>query len=431
MSGSHPSPNAAHLVEARTFLADHLRAAVPRLLAAWREAIARDPRLTTGRSLPRAQLDDHVPLWLGDVADALARPPEASRAAAEAAGDADQHGLQRWQHGYDLREVALEWACLHSCLVAEVEDFAAGAGQALPVAALAEARLRIASLVSEAMSESVVRYYALAQLEAEGSVRDLDAAVHSLREVEQQRAALWQEAAHDLRGNLGVVSNVAQGLKFSDLPADRRDTFVKLLLRNLEAVHHLLDDVTDLARLQAGHEHRRLETFDVAELLSGLCDELGPLAAARQLELKACGKRKLIVEGDRVKTRRIAQNLAINAIKYTQRGGITITWGDSPEQSDRRWMFTVRDTGPGFHSGPGAPLIDAIGEATAASHHSSAPSTVPGSEDRRPVSQEPGEGIGLAIVKRLCEVLDATVEVESVIDVGTQFHVSLPRSYAD
>jgi signal transduction histidine kinase len=49
--------------------------------------------------------------------------------------------------------------------------------------------------------------------------------------------------------------------------------------------------------------------------------------------------------------------------------------------------------------------------------------------DTRPVSQEQGEGIGLSIVKRLCELLDASVEMESVAGQGTRFRILLPRHY--
>jgi signal transduction histidine kinase len=51
--------------------------------------------------------------------------------------------------------------------------------------------------------------------------------------------------------------------------------------------------------------------------------------------------------------------------------------------------------------------------------------------DPRPVHQETGEGIGLSIVKRLCDLLDATVELESTMNVGTTFRILLPRRYGD
>ena len=69
--------------------------------------------------------------------------------------------------------------------------------------------------------------------------------------------------------------------------------------------------------------------------------------------LKADGPHTLTVEGDPVKIRRIAQNLLLNALKYTSDGGVTLGWGDSRNNDPKRWMLCVHDTGPGIHSGPG------------------------------------------------------------------------------
>ncbi len=130
----------------------------------------------------------------------------------------------------------------------------------------------------------------------------------------------------------------------------------------------MLDDVMNLARLQAGHEQLEVKEFDAARLLRDLCDELQPQALERNLYLKTEGPDSLIVDGDAVKVRRIAQNLLINALRYTHVGGVTVGWGDSKENDAERWMFSVQDTGPGFHSGPGAPLVSALKAATVASH---------------------------------------------------------------
>ena len=191
-----------------------------------------------------------------------------------------------------------EWGCLHRCLVAELERFTA-AHPELPAEVFAEARMKLAEQVSEAMSKSAQRYFQLERVEAAGAVHDLERALAEVRELEKKRAGLWQQAAHDLRGNLGVVSNVAQGLAFRDLPADRRDEFVALLSNNVTALRHLLDDVTVLARLQAGQEERRVAPFDAADLLRRLCDDVRPLADAKKLSLEAVGPDTLNVEGDR------------------------------------------------------------------------------------------------------------------------------------
>ena len=242
-----------------------------------------------------------------------------------------------------------------------------------------------------------------------------------MRQLEQRRAELWQQAAHDLRGNLGVVSNVAQGLTFDGLPAERRRDFLGLLRNNVLALTRLLDDVTDLARLQAGQEQRRVASFDAAQMLNRLSEDLRPLADEKHLYLKVTGSESLAVEGDAVKIRRIAQNLLLNALKYTVAGGVTVSWGDTPERDDGRWVLSVADTGPGFHGGPGAPLVAAL-------------AATPGEQrvelDARAVQQARGEGLGLAIVKRLCELLGASLEIDSDVGRGTTVRVLLPRHYA-
>jgi len=146
------------------------------------------------------------------------------------------------------------------------------------------------------------------------------------------------------------------------------------------------------------------------------------MAEERSLSLAMDGPEGLPVEGDSVKVRRIAQNLLLNALKYTQVGGVVLSWGVTAASDDRRWWLSVEDTGPGFHADPGAPLAGALAQAPGA--------PAGADDDARPVHQPPGEGLGLAIVKRLCELLDASIELESEIDKGTTVRVLLPVRYA-
>src|SRR5690349_4123587 len=113
------------IAEQLSALASHLAARREAILRAWRKAIDRDPEMTTGASLPRAQLDDHIPALL-DAFERRLRVLTANEAAAlkeEDKGDASAHGLQRWQQGYDLREVTREWGKLQLCLADELESY--------------------------------------------------------------------------------------------------------------------------------------------------------------------------------------------------------------------------------------------------------------------------------------------------------------------
>jgi signal transduction histidine kinase len=283
----------------------------------------------------------------------------------------------------------------------------------------------------------------LREIEADGYARDLALALSQLRDLEQRRAELWRQAAHDLRGNVGAVVTATAGLGRPAVGEELREQFVRFLQRSVHSLQTMLDDMMGLARLQAGREVREVAPFDAAALLRDLADTHRAQADQRALYLRVDGPQSLMVEGDSTKIRRVAQNLLLNALHYTEAGGISLTFGDTHERDADRWVLALSDTGPGFHAGPGAPMTGALEAATeeaqqlearAQSHGARhAPEDVEAhiarDADSRPVRQHRGEGIGLAIVKRLCELLDASVEVETREGTGTTFRVVFPRHY--
>jgi signal transduction histidine kinase len=190
--------------------------------------------------------------------------------------------------------------------------------------------------------------------------------------------------------------------------------------------------VTSLARLQAGRETRQIEPLDVTAILRALCEGIEPLARQRGLALSAEGPAGLAADGDLVKIRRIAQNLILNAVKYTRKGGITVTWGESSPNDAQRWLLTVEDTGPGFHTDSGQPIA-AVLDTNADAAPGPAGEPLRGASESQPVGTRSwttaGEGIGLSIVKRLCEMLDAKIEMNSTEGVGTRIRVWFPRHY--
>lgn len=410
------------------------------ILYTWRREVRKDPDLTTADSLPRGQLDDHIPSLL--IAYECRLDPELAvpdsgaepRCEPETQSYAAAHGLHRWQQGYDLQELVQELGRLNECVVLELEAYGTEHAGLAP-AVMTTARWMWAQLIADESSQSIGEYFRLQQIEAAGHISDLEQALENIRELEQQRATLWHEATHDLRGNLGVVVSATAGLQKSVPSESSQANFVRVLDRNVKSLHQLLDEVTDLARLQAGRERLLAAPIDVGSVFVELCNALNSRTQERGLYLRSSGPETYLVEGDAIKIRRIAQNLAINAIKYTREGGVSIHWGDSDGADDtKRWMLCVADTGPGFDLGPGAPLVAALGEGTDLSHQQDKQAGVsvpkPSRPEERPAPhQEAGEGIGLTIVKRLAELLHASVEVQSALGQGTTFKVYLPKAY--
>jgi len=298
------------------------------------------------------------------------------------------------------------------------------------------------SLVNEAVSESCKQFERMRQAEALGRMSDLEGNLASIHEIERRRATLIREAVHDLNGNVLGVTVAAKLLCTAEIPEAEREGFSQLLQRGVQSVSSMMSDLTELARLESGKETREISAFDAGALVRELGDVQRPFAESRGLFLIVEGPPRLAVDGDPAKVRRLLQNLLLNALKYTERGGVTLSVGVE-EVEEESWWLMGKDTGPGMQSGPNAPLIVGLKEATASARESDEKAAaiegkvsnvvVPASGGSpaagSPVS-EPGEGIGLTIVKRLCELLDASLEVASSSDSGTTFRVVFPQHYA-
>ena len=419
----------------------HLASRREKILDAWCEASLNDPVLTTGAALTRDQFRDHIPQVLEALELKLRSRVGGARSAAaeeEIKQEEAKHGLQRWQQGFRLEELMREWGLLHLCLEQELADYAATNHEWTPADQWAAGR-ELILLINEGVSESAARYAAMERSEAAGRATDLSQAVTRLQALEGRRAGLIHQAVHDLRGNVQSVSNIAHLLGSKDVPEAERLEFTTLLQDSVETLASMLVELMELARLEAGQERRVVAPFDAAQLISDFCKFNGARATDRKLYLRHSGPSPLPVDGDSAKVRRLLQNLLVNALKYTEEGGVTVTWGLEPQH----WWLKVQDTGPGLLAGPGAPLAKGMRDATVTAREADERASAAagrtshvlnqetaGSSAPMPTRQQPGEGIGLSIVKRLCDLLDASIELTSSGETGTTIRIVFPLTYA-
>jgi len=431
--------------KATTALAAYIHDSRRRILLAWHRRVCRDPELVTAKSLSFAQFTDSVPRVL-DAFEQLLRSNNArsERTAREVQREgAADHGLNRWQQGFALRELTREWTHLQCALLLFLDKYRTQhRGQAV---LLRKARRNAALTCGEGASQSVECYARLKENEAAGRMRDLLAAVAALQKAAQVRAEVLRQAAHDLRGSVGIISNVSGSLGRAHSPVFRED-----LRRNLDravsATRSLLTDLLDLTRLEAGDDELRPSAFDASTLLRELGEALRIEAAAHGLFLKLEGPATLGVTCDATKLKRIVQNLVLNAIKVTRDGGVTLRWCRAANNAEQ-WLVEIRDTGPGLGA-IASPIMTALVRATenrrtresvAAAVEQAPPPAGEGTNDTQPrpavapaAQAGPhspslgGEGIGLAIVKRLCDLLGAGIEVEPAQPTGIVFRIALP-----
>jgi signal transduction histidine kinase len=437
--------------EVATRLAGHLSRRRSALLAEWRRRVEADAALTTVGRLSRLQFEDHVPQVLDAFERRLReldrpRPRIGDSPAQDAAQSAEDHGLQRWQQGYDQRETIREWHHLQLCLLDEIDRFETDVVR--EPRTLSAGRRALTELCMQGIERSAARFMQMHRAEAAVRLHDLEQAMSHLVDIEAQRAAVLREAAHDLRGNVGTLRTASTVLARHDLSQDVRAAASGALYRGVASLHELLTDLLDLSRLDAGLERRVVAPFDAARLLADLCDTMQPVADEAGLFLRYDGAAALPVRGDPVKVRRIAQNLMLNALRCTQLGGVVVHGApcERTPTTSPCWALTVQDTGPGIPEVRSSPLAQHLKDATDVSAelaHLSASTSADGdagrpallasqsiAPDARLAARAPGgEGLGMAIVKRLCELLDAGIELDTAAGRGTTFRIVFPSAY--
>ena len=399
------------------------------IMGNWRTTCENDASLGIVDGLTREEFTDQVPAML----NALGKRLRAETETDSPYQIAREHGLHRWHKGYSLHELLSETAHLHGSLLAELRLF----GEQYPATdsgVLHTAHQRVSLLMHETIGGSIAQYDEFQRAEAVERALNLQRALDNVNELMRQRGAMLRETSHDLRSSFSVIQGAASLLDMPDNTEEERTEMVQILNRNFPRLTSMLNELMDLARLEAGQETVQIRSFDAAELLRNLVAAAQPLAKERGLFLNGDGPEQLPVMGDHTKIDRIAQNLLTNALKNTKEGQVSVSWS---RENQFRWLLSIQDTGPGLSAGSALWLSDQLRPATE-STAVFAENTPDSGLDPKPApaigpfSAEAGEGegIGLYIVKRLCELINASLDVETRIGTGTIIRIRIPVQYA-
>ncbi len=399
------------------------------ILQNWRTACEEDPALSKTSSLSREEFNNLLPIILDILEQRLLHQTPA----VDTVLMASSHGLQRWQRAYALPETLQELNHLTRILYQELQLFQELIPQ-VNAKMLLQAQQQIGQLMSETILSSVRKYDELQRLEAVNRVATLQEAIDQMQELSRQRSDILRNSSHDLRGSFGLVNSAAYLLNTEGLNEQDREQFLSILNRNLGNIKSILNNLMALSRLEAGEETLRIESVDVGRLLTELVTNAQLLANDRGLILQANGPETLVLETDAAKLQRIVQNLLMNALTYTPAGFISVSWSKS---DNNYWLVTVQDSGPGLPAGLTSLLalqLKPAAEVTSSTGIDQAEPSVqpPSGAQHIPFSGElttranQGEGVGLQIVKRLCDLLDAKLEIETHAGRGTLFRIRLP-----
>jgi CheY-like chemotaxis protein len=215
-----------------------------------------------------------------------------------------------------------------------------------------------------------------------------------------------------VRTPLNGILGMAGLLSGTPLTPEQR-SYVEAVEISGRTLLSLIDDILDFSKIEAGRLDLVAQPFDLHDLIERVVELLSPRAQDKGIEIAACIARGVPrrVIGDEDRLRQVLLNLAGNAVKFTQTGGVglTVARGQAGEI-----VISVRDTGPGIAASQLGAIFEEFerADATLASRHE-------------------GVGLGLAISRRIVQRMQGTITVESTLGIGSCFKVNVPLPDAD
>jgi len=217
------------------------------------------------------------------------------------------------------------------------------------------------------------------------------------------KSVFLASASHDLRQPLHALNFQLASFE-ANLETLAQKDFGRKMKRLISSLNGLFDGILDVSKMDAGITDKQLEDFDVRESLLSLVDNFRQQANDKGLEFKF-DVSSYVIESDQILFERIMSNLISNAIRYTCNGEVRV----SAEMQDEALKIHVSDTGRGI---PSDELQNIFGEFYQLG--------------KAVNTKVMGFGLGLFIVKRLSELLDHELSVDSQPGIGSRFSLVVP-----
>jgi PAS domain S-box-containing protein len=220
--------------------------------------------------------------------------------------------------------------------------------------------------------------------------------------------------SHELRTPLNAILGFSSLMRNDSSLADGQRESLDIINRSGEHLLSLINDVLDMAKIEAGRVALEVKPFDLGILVRDIVDMLSKRAEAKgvQLLLDQSSEFPRFIKSDKEKLRQVIVNLVGNAVKFTNNGSITLRLGIQPGDL-LRLVIEVEDSGIGISNADQARIFEAFVQVG------------------KSAAQQKGSGLGLSIVREYVDMLGGGIEVESTPNIGSLFRVNLPVQSAE
>jgi len=240
---------------------------------------------------------------------------------------------------------------------------------------------------------------------------ELRAAVREAHEASALKSNFLANMSHEIRTPLNGLVGTMELLSETELTGEQQD-YVSVAKSSGDALMTVVNDVLDIAKIEAGRLELEHRDFDLHDLVEDCCDMVAATAALKGLELQSFVHDDVphAVNGDRVRVGQILTNLLSNAVKFTTEGEVVVeVCAADRVNSQAKLQFDVLDTGIGLDAENRERLFEPFTQA-----------------DTGTTRTYGGTGLGLAIAQELTRMMGGTISVDSELGKGSRFRVLVP-----